>query len=72
MADAPRPDEILVVMAIADRGGCLIGATLSQFGKDQSGVGHKSAHGCSWIPAPDEILRRPANPGTQAFLISPK
>jgi len=45
--------------------GCLIGAALSQFGKDQSRVGHKSAHGCSWIPAPDEILRPDRqNPGT--------
>ena len=33
VADAPRPDEILVVMAIADGGGCGIVAVPSQSGK---------------------------------------
>jgi hypothetical protein len=32
VADAPRSDEILVVMAIADEGDCVIGAALSRSG----------------------------------------
>jgi hypothetical protein len=46
MADAPRPDEILVVLAIADGGRLFNRCSTEPFGKDQSRVGHKSAHGC--------------------------
>ena len=50
VADAPRPDEILVVMVIADGDGYEIDAVLSRSGRDQSRARYKTPHGCSWTP----------------------